>query len=136
MLFLTTQYSLTRTAERLAATHLHFAGSGERRTEGLLRRGSSVQRLEPTSSRSEYDENYAHDKHGHQDGIQVASKYLTGLGGQWPEDIFDRQHSRGNRSDTHEAHRNGRNPGILPLAHINKEGSRHRKRDGCQQLVS
>src|SRR5271156_6262378 len=38
----------------LAATHLHFAGSGDRRAEGLLRRGSAVQHRDPTPYRTEY----------------------------------------------------------------------------------
>ena len=52
-------------ARYLAATHFHVAGSGEWRTEGLLRRGSAVEHRDPTPYRTEYDENYAHDKDGH-----------------------------------------------------------------------
>ncbi|SRR5260370_32204659 len=51
----------------LAATHVHFAGFSERRTEALLGRGGAVQRHDPTSNRIEYDENHARDKDAHQD---------------------------------------------------------------------
>src|SRR5208282_3148570 len=64
--------------DSLAATHLHLAGSGERGTERVLRHGSTIQRLDPTSHGIEYDEHYAQYKDAHQDRIQVAGKYLTG----------------------------------------------------------
>ena len=59
--------SLGIPCEALAATHLHVAGGGKGRTEGLMRLGSAVQRRDPTSNGTEYDKNYAHDKHGYED---------------------------------------------------------------------